>query len=144
MMVEQTPPVDIECIIPPKSGKCGLYIGNLSAALSLPTLKRTRTRDTGLEIRAVVSMAKGGFLSHSEEDLPNYLYIQAYDKHDFDLTPYFETTYEFIERHRKRTNVPLFTRVGVGALHGWHLTKCNNCNRLSHEKDWKIARGLLL
>jgi hypothetical protein len=41
-------------------------------------------------------MAKGGFLPHSNEDLPNYLYIQAYDKQDFDLSPFFEPTFEFL------------------------------------------------
>lgn len=64
-------------------------------------------------------MAKGGFLSHSSQDLPNYLYIQAYDRQDFDLTPYFETTYEFIEKHRHHTNVsPALTKVLVHCLAG--------------------------
>jgi hypothetical protein len=50
-------------------------------------------------------MAKGGFLPHSQDDLPYYLYIQAYDKKDFDLTPYFDKTFDFIEKYREKTNV---------------------------------------
>lgn len=50
-------------------------------------------------------MAKGGFLPHSQEDLPYYLYIQAEDKKEFDLSPHFDRTFDFIEKYRKKTNV---------------------------------------
>lgn len=50
-------------------------------------------------------MAKGGYLPHSQEELPNYLYIQAYDSKNYDLSPYFDRTYDFIDKNRKKTNV---------------------------------------
>lgn len=58
-----------------------------------------------LNIKAVISMAKGGYLPHSQEELPNYLYIQAYDSKNYDLSPYFDRTYDFIDKNRKKTNV---------------------------------------
>jgi hypothetical protein len=34
-------PEDIECVFDPKNGKGGIFIGNLEASESLPTLKST-------------------------------------------------------------------------------------------------------
>ena len=64
-------------------------------------------------IRAIISVAKGAFLSHSKEILPNYLYIPAYDHPDFDLTEYFDKSYEFIEKASKKSNILVHCKAGI-------------------------------
>lgn len=53
----------------------------------------------------MVTVARGGFLTHEEAELPNYLYIPAEDVPDFQLAPYFTKAFEFIDRNLQRTNV---------------------------------------
>jgi len=64
-------------------------------------------------IKAILSVARSGFLKHSKEDIPFYLYIPAEDHEDYQLHRFFEETYNFIERCRKETNVLVHCKVGV-------------------------------
>ena len=50
-------------------------------------------------------MARGAFLKHSEIDIPNYLYIPAEDNEKFDISIYFEKTFEFIDKNIIKSNV---------------------------------------
>jgi len=56
-------------------------------------------------IKAVISVARGGFLTHSQDDLPNYMYLPALDCKEFDLAAHFCRTFDFIDRNRKKSNV---------------------------------------
>lgn len=51
---------------------------------------------TALDIKAILSVARNGFLSYSKNDIPYYLYIPAEDHKDYELYKYFNETYEFI------------------------------------------------
>ena len=53
----------------------------------------------------MVSAARGTFLKHSSEHLPNYLYIPVEDTETSDLSTHFDRTFLFIEKNLKRTNV---------------------------------------
>ena len=82
-------PEEIECVLEPINGVGGLYISNLEAAENLATLKSTPPSNTERKIFAVVTVARGLQLRHSEAALPRYLYIPADDTQSFNLREFF-------------------------------------------------------
>jgi hypothetical protein len=65
-------PEDIQLVLPAEPGEGALYISNREAAENPATLSR-------LDIKAVLSAAKGIILSHPSHLLPLYKYIPAED-----------------------------------------------------------------
>jgi hypothetical protein len=44
----------------------------------------------------VLSVARNGLLAHRREDVPHYLYIPMEDQEEFEISKYFNCTYDFI------------------------------------------------
>lgn len=56
-----------------------IYISNFPAAQNLPLLQSTTTCKLGKGIKAVLSVARSGLLTHNKQDVPYYLYIPMED-----------------------------------------------------------------
>jgi dual specificity MAP kinase phosphatase len=61
----------------------------------------------------VLTVAKGGRLSHSIEHIKHYHYIPAEDHEDYDISQFFATTFDFIEKARRETNVLVHCMAGI-------------------------------
>ena len=93
---------------------CGnLFISNLEAASSLQTLKSIILSYEEYHIKAIVTVAKNHKLSHSNDDLPDYLYIPALDTNTFDLITYFNQSNTFIQKCLSSTNVLVHCVAGI-------------------------------
>jgi hypothetical protein len=68
---------DIECVFEGMSGRGSIFISNYSAALNLELLSSTHCAKLGLGIRAILSVARSGLVSHSREEVPFYLFLPA-------------------------------------------------------------------
>jgi protein-tyrosine phosphatase len=77
------------------------------------TSKVAFKKNSELHIQAVITVARGGFLPHPDSELPNYMYLPADDKHDFNIAGYFEKTYGFIDKQLSRTNVLVHCAAGI-------------------------------
>jgi hypothetical protein len=80
---------EIECIVEPVAGRGGLYIGNVEAAENLSTLRSTPFNNSEHQIYAVVTVARGHKLLHSEQALPRYLFLPADDHEHFSIGDFF-------------------------------------------------------
>lgn len=58
-------------------------------------------------------MARGGRLSYPNQHIINYLFIPAIDHEHYDLSQHFEQAYQFIEKHRRETNVLIHCMAGI-------------------------------
>ncbi len=96
----------MDCIIEPTEDSGGLYLGNLEGAKNHELLRKT-------QIRAVLTVAKGTGLRYPEEIVNFHEVIPADDVETYDLSQYFDSAIEFIERHRKYTSVYVHCFYGV-------------------------------
>lgn len=65
------------------------------------------------KIKAVLTAARSGFIDYDKNDVEHYLYIPADDHQDFNLMPFFDQTFTFIEATRKKTNVLVHCMAGI-------------------------------
>jgi dual specificity MAP kinase phosphatase len=61
----------------------------------------------------VLTVAKGGKQCHSPEDIKHYHYIPAEDHEGYDISQFFATTFDFIEKARRETNVLVHCMAGI-------------------------------
>ena len=61
----------------------------------------------------MLTIAKGCFLTYSQEQMPNYLYIPIDDKSSVDISQYFDRCSTFIHKSRAHTNVLVHCKVGL-------------------------------
>ena len=94
----------MDCIIEPNDKKGGLYIGDLASALNFMELKTKN-------IRAVITVADD-MVSFDPMEI-NHLKIAAMDYIKFDITQYFEKTFEFIFENLKTCNVLIHCFRGI-------------------------------
>jgi dual specificity phosphatase 12 len=90
-----------------------IYVSGIDAARSLTTLKRIIQINLDHQIGAILSVARGGLVSHQKQDIPHYLYIPADDHESFDLQKSFEDAYKFIDMARKKTNILIHCMAGI-------------------------------
>jgi protein-tyrosine phosphatase len=64
-------------------------------------------------IGAVLTVARGGRLSHSVDHVKHYLYIPAEDHEAYDIAQFFTNAFEFIEKARRETNVLIHCMAGI-------------------------------
>lgn len=99
----------------------------------------------GLEIRAVVSAARGHVLKHPETVLPWYLYLPADDHESFNIAKFFEESYSFLEKFLLRTNVLVHCLAGVSRSvslvlaylmkkHGYSFRKAHQIVKMKRNK----------
>ena len=82
----------MSCILPPTDRLGGIYLGSIYAACDLELLMNSNCR-------GVLTVAEGTDLSYD----PNYILhkeILAQDQENFDLIPYLEQCFEFMEYAR--------------------------------------------
>ena len=96
----------INCIIEPTEELGGIYLGNLESACDLNILKK-------MKIRAVLTVAVETGQTYPEEVVHFHEVIPAEDMPYFDLTPYYEQSFEFIDRHRRYTSILVHCFAGV-------------------------------
>lgn len=84
----------------------GLYLGNVEGASNVDMLRKLR-------IRAVLTASQETAVKYAEETIHFHEIIQAHDKEDYDIVQHFEQAYEFIDRHRKYTNVLVHCFAGI-------------------------------
>lgn len=58
---------DIQCVVAEKDGRGGIFIGNFEAAQNMATLNSNTQFTAEHGIKAVISVARGGFLTHTQE-----------------------------------------------------------------------------
>lgn len=96
----------VDCVIEPKDGKGGLYLGNIGAAEDIANLRK-------LGIKAVLTVAAASFLSYDKADIPDHKIIPAQDFESYNLAYYFPEGIEFIEKNLEKTNVLVHCFAGV-------------------------------
>lgn len=82
----------MSCIIPPSENLGGIYLGSIYAACDLNLLVNSNCR-------AVLTVAEGTNLNYDQ----NYILhkeILVHDQENFDLIPYLDQCFEFIEYAR--------------------------------------------
>lgn len=99
-------PNNIDCILEPKDGIGGLYLGNLGGARDLGLLR-------GLKIDSVLTVAAGTGLKYGTHHNVKHLIIHADDHSEYDLAQYFDEGIEFIRENLKTGNVFVHCFVGM-------------------------------
>lgn len=99
---------DINCIVQPNENNVGgIFLGNISAASSIPTLKKLR-------IGAVLTVAEELLLDYTNQNYEvNHLKILASDVEHFDLSQHFPQCFDFIVSNQTKTNVLIHCYAGV-------------------------------
>lgn len=120
----------IDCIIEPTESYGGLYLGNLDGAKNHDLLKK-------MQIRAVLTVAKGTGLRYPEEVVNFHEVIPADDVETFDLSRYFDHSIDFIERHRK------YTSIFVHCFYGVSRSASVVIAYLMKKNKWQLERALL-
>lgn len=119
----------VDCIIEPTEEYGGLYLGNLQGAKNHDLLRQ-------MQIRAVLTVAKGTGLRYPEEVVNFHEVIQADDVETFDLSRFFENGIDFIENHRK------YTSVFVHCFYGVSRSASIVIAYLMKKKKWQFERAL--
>ena len=60
-----------------------------------------------------MTAVRGGNLYHSPSLIPYYLYLEADDHEDYDISVHFDQTFDFIDDARKKTNVLVHCFAGI-------------------------------
>ncbi|EGR28766.1 hypothetical protein IMG5_169020 [Ichthyophthirius multifiliis] len=110
-------PAPLDCIIQEDEELGGLYLGNLDAALDTDILKKHK-------IRAVLTTSIETGFRYAEEAIHFHESLPAHDKVGYDITLHFENGIEFIDRHRKYTNVLVHCFAGVSRSASIQLEFC--------------------
>ena len=97
---------NIDCIIQPKDGVGGLYLGNKRGADSLVDL-------LFLKVNAVLTVAARCPVNYDPDFMPNHKIIDALDTDDFDLSQFFDEGVQFIRENMKTGNVFVHCFAGV-------------------------------
>ena len=66
-----------------------------------------------LNIKAVITAAKGRQIDISKSKIQKYLYLEIEDFEDFDIERYFDQTFQFIENARSFSNVLIHCHIGA-------------------------------
>lgn len=96
----------IDCILEPKDGVGGLYLGSLRGAQDVITL-------LDLKINSVLTVAAGTRLRYDVDLMANHTIIPAEDDEEYDLAKDFEEAIEFISETIKSGNVFVHCFAGV-------------------------------
>jgi predicted protein tyrosine phosphatase len=96
----------ISCILEPKDDEGGLYLGDISAANDLESLAKHN-------IRCVLTVAEGTGLKYSRENVNFHEIYNVKDMEDFDISQYFDESFEYLERHRRYTSILVHCFAGV-------------------------------
>ena len=83
-----------------------LFLGNYIAAQNLDQLALNN-------IKSVVSVILQFYEYENDKQVENHLMLKAADDLSEDLTKYFQESYEFIDKHLKKTNVLVHCRAGI-------------------------------
>lgn len=70
---------DISCVFEGIGDIGAIYISGIDAAESLATLRCNNLPIPDHNITAILTVARGGFLSHEKIEIPLYLYVPADD-----------------------------------------------------------------
>ncbi|CAD8155482.1 unnamed protein product [Paramecium pentaurelia] len=99
-------PDPITCIIEPTHEEGGIYVGGYEGAKDLEMLKR-------LKIRAVLTASQETAVQYSDLVVQFHHVVQAHDKDDYNILQFADQTFDFIERHRKHTNILVHCFLGI-------------------------------
>lgn len=66
-----------------------------------------------LNIKAVITAAKGRRIDYSKTKISKYLYLDIEDYENFNISKYFDQTFGFIEEARKSSNVLIHCHIGA-------------------------------
>ncbi|CAD8057813.1 unnamed protein product [Paramecium sonneborni] len=125
-------PEPITCIIEPSEDEGGLYLGNLEAANNIDLLRK-------MKIRAVLTASQETAIKYQEHVVHFHEIIMAHDKADYDIIQHFEQAYEFIDRHRKYTNVFVHCFAGISRSASMVIAYLMKKYNLSFEKAlWNV------
>lgn len=105
----------MNCVESHLDGKTGaLYVGSLDAANDIELLKKHN-------VRAVLTVASntGAIRSHlglsyaKDHNMAEHLVLPAEDIPSFDISKHFEAGINFIDKHRKHTNILIHCHAGT-------------------------------
>ena len=102
---------DITCVFPSLSHKGAIYISNFNTALNLPLLQRPSHFYSDLSIHAILTLTNTNI--HYDPQIFHHLSIKVEDCETETIKEHFETTYDFIDCHRKDSNVLVHCKAGI-------------------------------
>lgn len=97
--------------------------------------------DLGLQIRAVLTAAKGVTLSHSKTDVPWHLTIPAEDHDAFDISRYFQQAIAFISDSIRHTNILVHCLAGVSRSVSLVLAYLIKCRGMGYETAFSMLKN---
>lgn len=89
----------------------------------------------------MLSAARGHLLNHSENVLPWYLYVPADDHHDFNISRFFEESYDFIDKCLLKTNVLVHCLAGVSRSVSLVLAYLMKKHGHSYRKAYQLIKA---
>ena len=97
---------DMHCIIEPKDGVGGLYLGNMSAARKIHTF-------TTCKINSILTVSAETWLEYdSKSDLKHYR-IKALDTIGFNISKHFDEGIQFIRKSLESGNILVHCFAGI-------------------------------
>ncbi|KRW99055.1 hypothetical protein PPERSA_11656 [Pseudocohnilembus persalinus] len=93
-------------ILDHSNGEGAVFLGNIDAAQDLTNLRK-------LGIKAVLTVAARAGLKYNENIVPFHEVIACDDHPQQDLSSFFQQIYNFIEKHRKQTNILIHCFAGI-------------------------------
>lgn len=96
----------MNCVVEPTEELGGIYLGNIEAASDPDYLREHK-------VGAVLTVAARTGISYPETAINFHEVILADDIEHFDLSRHFDRCLDFIERHRKYTNVFVHCFAGI-------------------------------
>ncbi|CAD8196374.1 unnamed protein product [Paramecium pentaurelia] len=125
-------PDPLTCIVEQTHEEGAIYVGGYEGAKDLETLKR-------LKIRAVLTASQETAVQYSDLIVQFHHVIQAHDKDDYNILQFADQTFDFIERHRKHTNILVHCFLGISrspTIVAAYLMRKNNMNM--EKALWKL------
>lgn len=80
---------DIQCVFDCFGGHGAIFISDYPTAKNIDILKSKILFTLEHGIKAIISVAKGAILTHPETEIPYYLYIDAEDRSQYQLSKHF-------------------------------------------------------
>lgn len=118
-------------IIEPKDENGSLYLGDFTAAMDKSQLKRKN-------IKTVLTVAIGMNIHYSA--LINHHVYPAFDVESFDLTKYFDQTYEAIENGLKNGSVLVHCAAGISRSSTIVIAYLMKKNKLTYQEAYSFVR----
>jgi hypothetical protein len=120
-----------QCVIDPAEGTGGIWISGIDFAKNLSALKKSG-------IGAVLS-AVDLELGHPKDI--EIMKLRLDDSEDQKITQHFGSAFEFIEKHRARTNVLVHCAAGISRSSAMLISYLMRKYQLTFEKAWDLVKS---